>query len=232
MNDARKLYQLQEIDLELAAKQQSLTGVLGQLGDQSAIRDTEAALEQARRWHREMEKAQRSAEADVEDASAKLKEVEAKLYGGKVTNLKELAGLQEESEQLKSRLKQNEDRVLEVMGEGDAAQKSFRLQEERCKEVQAQWASAQGTLTQERDKLQAIIARLTEKRRKLAEEVAAPSLKVYEGLREPLQGKVLAKVAQGRCQGCRLSLSVSELKLARGAGMVQCSSCRRILFLE
>lgn len=232
MNDARKLYQLQEIDLELAAKQQSLTGVMAQLGDQSAIRDVEAVLEQARRWLREMEKAQRSAEAEVEDASAKLKEVDAKLYGGKVTNLKELAGLQEESEQLKSRLKLKEDRVLEAMGEAEAAQKSYGLQEQRFKEVQAQWSSTQKALTQERDKLQAIVAQLTQKRGKLAEEIAAPSLNAYEGLREPLQGKVLAKVEQGRCQGCRLSLSVSELKLARGSGLVQCSSCRRILFLE
>lgn len=202
------------------------------MGDQSAIRDAEAALEQAKRWLREMEKAQRSAEAEVEDASAKLKEVEAKLYGGKVTNLKELSGLQEESEQLKARLKQKEDRVLEAMGEVEAALKSFGLLEQRFTEIQARYSSAQDTLTEDRDKLQAVIARLTEKRAKLAQEVAAPSLKVYEGLREPLQGRVLAKVEQGRCQGCRLSLSVSELKLARGSGLVQCSSCRRILFLD
>ncbi|MBI4288048.1 MAG: hypothetical protein HY671_06440 [Chloroflexi bacterium] len=232
MNDAKKLYQLQEIDLDLGAKQESLNKVVVQLGDSSAAKEAETAVEQARQWLREMEKALRSTEADVEDIRAKLKEVDGKLYGGKVTNLKELAGLQEEAEQLKGKLKEKEDRVLEVMGEIDTAQRGLSVQEQGLKGTRAQWREAQERLAGERDSLQGAIARLAEKRRKQAQDIAQASLTLYEGLRGPLQGKVLAKVEQGRCQGCRLSLSITELKLTRGSRLVQCSSCRRILFLD
>ena len=40
------------------------------------------------------------------------------------------------------------------------------------------------------------------------------------------------KVERGMCQGCRLALSTMELQRARSArGVVQCSSCRRILYV-
>ena len=232
MNDSKKLFKLQEVDLELAAKQEALEGIQSKIGDDSPVKEASAALEQARLWLVEMAKAQRSAEAESEDATAKFHEVEGKLYSGKVTNIKELSGLQEEFEQLKSKLKQKDDRVLEVMGEVDAAQKSLRVQEQKFGDVEAQWRREQEKLAQESSTLQAIIAQLDKKRGATAGEIATNHLKVYEELRGTMQGKVVAKLEQGKCQGCRLSLSIDELKRVRGPNLVQCSSCHRIMFID
>lgn len=232
MNDSKKLFKLQEVDLELASKQAALVSVQSRIGDDSSVTEASAALEQARQWLAQMEKAQRSAEAESEDTSVKLHEVEGKLYSGKVTNIKELSGLQEEFEQLKSKLKQKDDRVLEVMGEVDAAQKSLRAQEQKFKDVETQWRREQDRLAGESSTLQAAIAQLDKKRATTATEIAPGSLKAYEGLRGTMQGKVVAKMEQGKCQGCRLSLSIDELKRVRGPHLVQCSSCHRILFID
>ncbi|MBF8304536.1 MAG: hypothetical protein HW399_911 [Dehalococcoidia bacterium] len=217
MNDSKKLSQLQEIDLELVSKRETLANVQSKIGDQ---------------WLAQMEKAQRSAEAESEDTGAKRREVEAELYNGKVTNIKELGSLQEEFEQIKSKLKQVDDRVLEVMGEVDVANKSLISQEQKLKDVETQWRLEQDSLAGESSILQAAITQLDKKRGTLAAEITPASLKVYEELRNIMQGKVVAKMEQGKCRGCRLSLSVHELKRVRSPNMVQCSSCHRILYMD
>ena len=40
-----------------------------------------------------------------------------------------------------------------------------------------------------------------------------------------------ARVEQGICRGCRISLPTTDLQQARSGKLVQCSSCGRILFL-
>ena len=232
MNDSKKLFQLQEIDLELGAKRAALASMQGRLGDDSPVKEAAGTLEQARQWLAEMEKAQRSADAESEDTRAKLREVEGKLYGGKVTNIKELSSLQEEFDQLKSKQKQKDDRVLEVMGEIDVAQKSLKAQEQKFKDVKTHWHQEQEKLTQDSSMLGTVIAQLDKKRVAMTPEIAPGHLKVYEGLRGTNQGKVVAKMEQGKCQGCRLSLSIDELKRVRGSGLVQCSSCHRIMFID
>ena len=232
MNDSKKLSQLQEIDLELASKREALANVQSKIGDDSSVKETTVTLEQARQWLAQMEKAQRSAEAESEDTGAKRREVEGKLYSGKVTNIKELGSLQEEFEQIKSKLKQVDDRVLEVMGEVDAAHKSLISQEQKLKDVETQWRLEQDRLAGESSILQAAITQLDKKRGTLAAEITPASLKVYEGLRNIMQSKVVAKMEQGKCRGCRLSLSVDELKRVRSPNLVQCSSCHRILYMD
>ena len=158
--------------------------------------------------------------------------MERKLYSGKVTNVKELGSLQDEFEQLKSKQQQKDDRVLEVMGEVEAAQHSLRAQEEGLKQREPQWRQKQEALAQERSVLEAAVSQLKEKRERLAAGIEPNNLRVYEGLRGTKQTKVVARVEQGRCQGCHLSMSIAELRLVRGHGLVQCSSCHRILFLD
>jgi len=232
VNDSKKLSQLQEIDLELVSKRETLANVQSKIGDDSSVKETAATLDQAHQWLAQMEKAQRSAEAESEDTGAKRREVEAELYNGKVTNIKELGSLQEEFEQIKSKLKQVDDRVLEVMGEVDVANKSLISQEQKLKDVETQWRLEQDSLAGESSILQAAITQLDKKRGTLAAEITPASLKVYEELRNIMQGKVVAKMEQGKCRGCRLSLSVHELKRVRSPNMVQCSSCHRILYMD
>ncbi|MDI6814491.1 MAG: hypothetical protein QMC90_00160 [Dehalococcoidales bacterium] len=39
------------------------------------------------------------------------------------------------------------------------------------------------------------------------------------------RGTAVAKVEQGLCRGCRISLSTAKLQQARSGSLVQCSSC-------
>ncbi|MEK7847936.1 MAG: C4-type zinc ribbon domain-containing protein [Chloroflexota bacterium] len=183
-------------------------------------------------WLQQLQKAQRDAEAEADDLEAKVKQVAEKLYSGRVTNLKELAGLQEEHQQLKAKLWGRENRVLEVMGEIEVAQQSLQSQRWKLKQVESQWHGEQERLAGEQATLQETLARLEQNRQRLAAEIDPAGRQLYEELRLALQGRAVARVEQGRCQGCRLGLSVAELQRVRGSGLVQCSTCQRILCLD
>ena len=57
------------------------------------------------------------------------------------------------------------------------------------------------------------------------------TLAAYEGVKGR-KGQAVVKVEQGRCLGCRVTLSVSELQHARGNAIVTCGNCGRILYLS
>ena len=80
------------------------------------------------------------------------------------------------------------------------------------------------------NQLKGELSELQRKRQLLSGEIDPQAVEFYEKLREQ-KGQTVAKVEQGICRGCRISLSSSELQRARSGNLVQCSSCGRILFL-
>ena len=73
---------------------------------------------------------------------------------------------------------------------------------------------------------------LITKRSEIVPNLPGNILLLYESLSKKTEGKVLAMVERGICQGCRLSLTTQELqKLRSNSEMVRCNSCDRILYL-
>ncbi len=79
--------------------------------------------------------------------------------------------------------------------------------------------------------MQVELAALENKRREILNSVDRDTLSVYEGIRSR-KGQAVVKVEQGRCLGCRVSLSISELHHVRGNAIVLCDNCGRILYLS
>jgi len=62
-------------------------------------------------------------------------------------------------------------------------------------------------------------------------QVAPATLRTYDHLRRTRGGLAVAEVRQRTCQGCRISLTISEEQRARhGDTLVICQSCGRILY--
>jgi uncharacterized protein len=69
-------------------------------------------------------------------------------------------------------------------------------------------------------------------RTRIAGELPADLLALYERAREHGGGVGAAMLRQRRCEGCRIELSGSELSAVRSAApdeVVRCENCRRIL---
>jgi len=230
MSVAKQFYQLQEVELEIESSEQTLRQIDSQLGENQAVVriQTKLALEQQRL--EELREQQHSAEWEIDDITSKLTTAEEELYSGRIRNPKELASLQHEVDGLRVKRDQLEDKALEVMEQVELAAASVASVSSELKTVEAEWHSQQQQLSTEMEQLKAILADLKHKQQLLLAGIDPQPVEFYYQLKKQ-RGQAVAKVEQGICRGCRISLPTAEVQRARSGNLVQCSSCGRILFL-
>jgi predicted nucleic acid-binding Zn-ribbon protein len=230
MNIARQLFQLQEIDLELESNEKTLNLIMNQIGESGVIIQAQAKLDSERKNREELTSQQHSIELDIEDIARKLKKIEKDLYGGKISNPKELTDLQQESETLKTNHTKLEEQALDLMEKLELAIKNVSEADSALNRLKNEWQHQQHKLSGDMDKLNKAIAALKDKRQRLIDTIDTQTVAIYQGLKKQ-KGAAVAKVQQGTCLGCRISLHISDLQRVKGGSMVRCSSCGRILFL-
>jgi len=230
MTVANQLYQLQEIDLAIESNEQAVSQIASQLGESKAVVRAQAELTLENQRLEELRHQQRSAEWEIDDLVAKLAIAEDKLYSGEIRNPKELTNLQHEVETLKARRSQLEDKVLALMEQVELATASVASRSSGLKALEAEWRSQQQQLSKDMEQRKTILSELNHKRQQLLAKIAPQAVEVYNELRKQ-KGTAVAKVEQGICRGCRISLPTTELQRARSDSLVRCSSCGRILFL-
>ena len=230
MSVTKQLYQLQEVDLEFESNEQALKQVTSQLGESEAVVGTRNKLELEHQHLEELERQQHSTEWGLDDLTSKLASIEDELYSGRIKNPKELTNLQHEIDGLKARRNQLEDKALEIMGQVELSGKRLSSLNSELKTLESQWKSQQQQLSAQLEELKTTLANLKHKRQQLAAEIDPQAIETYQVLRKQKRTAV-AKVTEGICRGCRISLPVTELQQVRSGSLVRCSSCGRILFL-
>lgn len=230
MSVAKQLYQLQEVDLELESNEQALNQIASQLGESKAVIETQNKLALERQHLEELTHQQHSVEWEIEDITSKLTTAEKELYSGRIRNPKELTNLQQEIDSLKIKRNKLEDQALQIMEKVELATKSVATLDAELRRIKAEWQSQQQKLSTDLQQLETITSNLKHKRELLATAIDSQVTEIYHELKRQ-RGTAVAKVEQGICRGCRISLPVSELQRARSGSLVRCSSCGRILFL-
>jgi predicted nucleic acid-binding Zn-ribbon protein len=97
--------------------------------------------------------------------------------------------------------------------------------------VENNWKLDQNQLAQDIQTILEKLAVLRQKRDNAAGEIDTQTLQVYERIKAQ-RGFAVARVVNGACEGCRISLSSAQLQHARSASMEKCANCGRILFCE
>jgi predicted nucleic acid-binding Zn-ribbon protein len=230
MSVAKQLYQLQEVDLELESNEQALNQIASQLGESKAVIETQNKLASERRHLEELTHQQHSVEWEIDDITSKLKTAEEELYSGRIRNPKELTNLQQEIDGLKVKRNKLEDQALEIMEKAELATKSAATLDSELRKIKTEWQSQQHKLSTDLKQVETAISNLKHKRELLATAIDPQVTDIYHELKRQ-RGTAVAKVEQGICHGCRISLPVTELQRARSSNLVRCSSCGRILFL-
>jgi len=233
MTITAELYALQEIDSAIDATRANLVAIQEQLGETEKLIASRQALAECQEALKELHAQQRDLEWQVDDLRSRLSPVEDKLYGGSVRNPKELSSLQEEAEILKAQLRRREDVLLNLMVQVEDSEAAVREAEASLAEVERGWQQEQQALLGRQARLEGELVELEERRGQQSGRIDARVLSLYEGLRQRRQGRAVAKVERGMCQGCRISLPMTTLQKARsGLDVVQCVSCERILYLS
>jgi len=229
MNITKYLYQLQELDLEIESNQQSLQQITRQLGDNQTVVKFQMKLAQEKQSLEAIKTQQQSAEWEIDDLENKITAAEKDLYSGKIGNPKELTSLQHEVNTLKAKRNQSEDKALEIIDQTELIEANLATLNIELKKVTADWQREQQKLSAEMEKLNAEQSNLKHKRQTLLAEIQPQTVELYHELREQ-KGRAVARIEQGICGSCRISLPITDLQRARSGELTQCSSCRRILF--
>jgi len=230
MSVAKQLYQLQEVDLDIESNERALSQVTSQLGESQAVVRTQNRLKLEQQRLEELRRNQHSAEWEIEGIVTKLTAAEETLFSGRIKNPKELTNLQHEVDALKARRSQLEDKALEIMDQVERAETSVATLELQLETLKAGWHRQQQQLSDDLERLKAILSDLRHKRQLMSDEIDPQAIEFYQELRKD-KGTAVARVEQGICRGCRISLPTTELQQARSGNLVQCSSCGRVLFL-
>ena len=230
MSISAELYRLQEVDLALEANLQTQKRVSGQIGESQVVLKAKTKLDEEQKNLETLTSRQKSTDWEIDDLTEKIKDTEKKLYGGKIFNSKELSSLQQETEDLKKRRVAFEDRSLSLMDDLELTVKAITTSKEELSRLESQWQAQQKQLSAELEQLKTAQTKLESNRQQVAALIDADTLFTYQELRKR-KGIAVAKVEQGICQGCRITLPNTDLQRAKGGGVVRCSSCGRIIFL-
>lgn len=233
MSTAKELYELQEVDLDIEQKNQALEQVKDQLGKDEELAESHATLEAAKKRLTELEHKQKTGEWEISDLAAKIAEIEKKLYGGSLKNPRELMGFEQDLKLLKAQKGEREDALLAVMMDVEDMQQDVKQKSNQFSVMEQEWKGIQEGLSLEKERLETDLAGLEQRRKLMAGQIDSGTLKLYEEIRRARQGRAVAEVVQGRCQGCRISLSIADQQRARmGNELARCSNCGRILYLS
>ena len=230
MGIIKQLYQLQEVDLELESSEQALAQIARRLGESQAVVRAQTKLKSEQQQLEELGRQQHSAEWEIEDLVNKLTTAEEKLYSGRIKDPKELTNLQHEVNGLRARRNHLEDKALEMMDQIELSTASVAALSNELKTLETEWHSQQQQLTTNMEQFKTALSDLEHKRQLLSAKLDPQAVELYQELKKQ-KGQAVAKVEQGICCGCRISLPTTELQRARSDSLVQCSSCGRILFL-
>ncbi|MDP2931850.1 MAG: C4-type zinc ribbon domain-containing protein [Chloroflexota bacterium] len=230
MSIAKQLFQLQELELDIDTKERVLQQVIVRLGDNQSVVTVRAKLAQAQQHLEGLKKKQHDIEWEIDDIRSKVSVLEEKLYSGRITSPKELTSLQKDIELLKANRNKLEDRALELMEQVEVAGTSVAAVASELKAAEAEWGRQQRELAAEKAQLETTLADLKQQREQILANIDPRTAAFCYELKKK-KGQAVAKVEQGICRGCRISLPTADLVRARSGSLVQCSSCGRILYL-
>jgi predicted nucleic acid-binding Zn-ribbon protein len=226
------LYMLQRIDTQLARKKRRYRQVQEHLDQSEGLQAARVALEAAEaelsKWRAKL----RDCELEAGGVAAKLEETQQLLYGGTVTNPKELSDLQRESEYLKRRQDALEERQLEEMMTVEQLTSKAAIANEEHIVVEAAWRSENAELHAEYDTLRQDMAKLLSQRKTVVKHISAKDLDEYDALRRLRKGVAVVAVKDDTCQVCHVQVPHHDMQVATNTDQIAyCSGCERILYV-
>jgi len=230
MSLAKRVYDLQQVELSIQDHIKQLEAMDLRIRHNDQFEQAEAALKSAENERAELEKRYKELDAEAEALRTQLGQIQDKLYGGKIKNPKELVGYEQEATMIKAGLDKKDDVLLDMMEKLETDKVAIRKLQDVCKAAGNAWESEKSELHGQVSEVKKELSELEKKRGEMLASIDRDALATYESVKGR-KGQAVVKVEQGRCLGCRVTLSVSEMQHARGNAIVTCGNCGRILYL-
>ncbi len=237
MSHLAPLLDLQELDLardRLAANRLGLPerDALLRLEAEAIPIDASHAALQARRTALGL--AEKALSSEVDGLAARAKETEQTLYSGSVRSPKELSGLQAEMQAFRARQGELETRELALLEEIESVDAEIAANREAQERMRVESRQIEALLRSAEERIDGELGSLLAARSNGLPAISAEVLAAYEKLRkrERLAGRVVARILEGGCTGCRMRLPIHEHNLMQARpedALLVCPHCGRIL---
>ena len=193
------------------------------------LRDHEVAVRTA---VSDLEREMAKAESDVAQVRERIARDQAMLDAGSVASARQLEDLQHEIANLARRVSDLEDAELDVMEKLEDAQARAASATAALSELAEQRTAAERARDAAFADIDNEVARVEGERARVAPEIPADLLALYDRIRASSGGIGAAPLHRGRCQGCQITLTPADLGRIRAEPadeVVRCEECRRIL---
>ena len=233
MTTVRQMFALQELDIVLDRVQSAHDKAEYELSNGDMVTNLESELERDTERLQDTELQRKATKLEAETQKERSETLNSQLYGGEVTNPRDLESLEREAANVLHQVEQQETALAEITVKIEEAQTKKSELESKLEEAKAAWRARQSKLKASLKELNAERTGFQGQRSKLTEGLDPSSLQHYETLRKSKGGLAVVKVERGLCQGCRMSLPTHQQQRVRnGHQTVLCSSCGRMLILS
>ena len=233
MTTVRQMFALQELDIILDRVEKNQVKAEYELNNGDVLENLESELERDAEWLVETEIQQKATKLEAQAQKDRSESLNSQLYGGEITNPRDLESLEREASNVRQLVEQHETTLSEITERIEEAQNKKSELKSKLDDARAAWEIRQAELQAAIKALSAEKKGFEGQRSKLTKGLDPTSLQHYESLRKSKGGVAVAKVERGLCQGCRMSLPTHQQQSVRsGRQTVLCSSCGRMLFLS
>ncbi len=230
MSRISTLWHLQTNDQEIDDKTKRARAVEELLANDPKVATARAALDIAQKNLAAARASLRDRELDAAGLDAKIKQVEERLYGGRIGNPKELDGLERDLQMHKRLRNEMDDTLLTLMDATDHTLKQVEDNTQALKKLEGDRAGDVAHLTREKESLAQRLAELDAQREQARAGLDAEALRQYDNLRRTKAGRAVSQVKNGSCGVCGVAVPTGLLNRVRtGDEIVLCSSCGRML---
>lgn len=232
-----RLLELSDID----ARRARIDATLADLPEQRAVDEAnerlEAAVKQGDALRVEVttvEAGQRKLEREIEQYRTRMAKEQERLYGGGITNAKEMQSVEAEIEATQKRIDEREDQLLEAMEEAEDLATRIEEAARTAEQTRAEITELEAERDEAAQQLLAERAELDVARDELREQLGGAALEQYDEVRERIPAGVAVGELSGRsCTACRIDLPHAEVnELRDGDPLTTCPNCQRLLVVR
>lgn len=231
MSEALNLYRLQQLDSQLAGLDVRLKSIQLSLENNTKLSEARSLLEAEVQNYQLLESEIKKMEQDAVGRRVKIKEIESRLYGGKVSNPKELQELQQELDLLKRQLASLEESELEQMMDLDNLRISRDNYRNTFETIKLKVEQDNSILIAERNSARRDMERLLLERQATIQSIDPASLTLYDRIRGERHGIAVTTISDNSCDACGAVLTPAQQQSAHHSNkLYRCLSCGRIIY--
>ena len=204
MTIAKSLLSLQDTDQALALRRRDYRAVEKELKSEGGLPELRDNCEKTRLRELEAKVETARLESDLAILKEQVSELETRLYGGSITNVRELTAIETEHSAVRRSLAQVEESIAPAEVAAEHARQQFEDLTKELAEKEKHWTTRLIELRQEKVKMGNEFNKMLELRNAEASEIPDEDLARYTRLFRSNRGVAVVKVERGVCQGLSL----------------------------